>query len=111
MYKLGWTQFLPFIITIIAIVATDLLIGIGIGLVVSILFILKSTYVKSFWMRTTEEDGRKTYNMTLVGKLWHTGKSTLASPQGHGTGAISAKPLLDIRQLGRFQTSVMIRQL
>lgn len=36
----GWTQFLPFCITIAAIVFTDLLKGIGIGLVVSIAFIL-----------------------------------------------------------------------
>ena len=39
MYNNGWTQFLPFIITIAAILRTDLLIGIGIGLIVSLFFI------------------------------------------------------------------------
>ena len=77
MYKLGWTQFLPFIITIIAILATDLLIGIAIGLVVSIFFILKSNYVKSFWMQTTEADGRKIYNMTLAECVFFLNKGSL----------------------------------
>lgn len=38
----GYTQFLPFIVTVIAIVATDLLIGVLIGLSVAIFFILYS---------------------------------------------------------------------
>ncbi|MFN8577208.1 MAG: bifunctional SulP family inorganic anion transporter/carbonic anhydrase [Candidatus Sericytochromatia bacterium] len=42
MYKSGKTQFLPFMITIIAILFTDLLIGIIIGLVVSAIVILKN---------------------------------------------------------------------
>jgi carbonic anhydrase/SulP family sulfate permease len=40
MYQGGWSQFLPFLTTVIAIVFTDLLIGIVIGMVVSIAFIL-----------------------------------------------------------------------
>ncbi|MDG1895683.1 MAG: SulP family inorganic anion transporter [Fuerstiella sp.] len=77
MYKLGWAQFLPFVITIIAILATDLLIGIGIGLVASIFFILKNNYVKSFWMKTTEEDGTKIYNMTLAENVFFLNKGSL----------------------------------
>lgn len=42
MWSEGRYQFAPFVITLVAIVATDLLIGIVIGLIVSILFILKS---------------------------------------------------------------------
>ncbi len=42
MWSEGRTQFLPFIITMLAIVMTDLLIGIGIGLGVSLAFILNS---------------------------------------------------------------------
>lgn len=43
MWTGGWKQFLPFIITVLAIVFTDLLSGIIIGLLVSICFILHST--------------------------------------------------------------------
>ncbi|MCA9063068.1 MAG: bifunctional SulP family inorganic anion transporter/carbonic anhydrase, partial [Planctomycetaceae bacterium] len=42
MWSAGRYQFLPFITTVVAIVFTDLLIGVGIGLGVSLLFILNS---------------------------------------------------------------------
>lgn len=42
MWKEGRNQFLPFIVTIVAILLTDLLIGILIGLAISIFFILQS---------------------------------------------------------------------
>ncbi|ENX50485.1 hypothetical protein F943_00352 [Acinetobacter ursingii NIPH 706] len=40
LYQQGWKQFIPFIITLVAILFTDLLIGIVIGLAISIAFIL-----------------------------------------------------------------------
>ena len=42
MKKKGRTQLIPFIITIVAILFTDLLMGIGIGMVVGFFFVLKS---------------------------------------------------------------------
>ncbi len=42
MYRLGWSQFIPFIVTVIAIVFTNLLLGILIGLFFGFFFILKS---------------------------------------------------------------------
>ena len=47
MYGLGMKQFLPFVFTVIGIVFTDLLMGIGIGILVSILFILVDNYKNS----------------------------------------------------------------
>ena len=44
MYRLGWDQFLPFIITVIAIQFSDLLRGIAIGMTVSIFFILRNNF-------------------------------------------------------------------
>ena len=41
LYQQGWKQFLPFIVTVIAIIATDLLVGIMIGLLLSLAIILK----------------------------------------------------------------------
>ncbi len=46
MWSEGRNQFLPFIITLLAIVATDLLIGILIGMGVSLLFILQSNLTR-----------------------------------------------------------------
>jgi MFS superfamily sulfate permease-like transporter len=39
-YRSGWTQLIPFVVTIVAILLTDLLVGIGIGMAVGIFFIL-----------------------------------------------------------------------
>ncbi len=49
MYKEGWEQFLPFIVTIIVIIFTDLLKGIGVGMVISLFFVLRSNYINPFF--------------------------------------------------------------
>ena len=43
-YKNGWEQFMPFVITVLAIVMTDLLKGILIGIAVGIFFIMRSNF-------------------------------------------------------------------
>lgn len=43
-YKKGWDQFLPFIITLVAIVLTDLLKGIIIGVAVGLFFVIRSNF-------------------------------------------------------------------
>lgn len=48
MYKKGLNQFIPFIVTILAIVFTDLLFGVLIGLAVSIFYLLKSNFKNPF---------------------------------------------------------------
>ena len=48
MYRQGQTHFVPFVVTILGIVFTDLLMGIGIGLVVAIFYILRNNYKKPF---------------------------------------------------------------
>lgn len=45
-YKKGINQFVPFVVTIIAILLTDLLKGIGIGILVGIIFVIRSNYTK-----------------------------------------------------------------
>ncbi|MBE2231824.1 MAG: SulP family inorganic anion transporter [Chitinophagaceae bacterium] len=48
MWSLGMKQFLPFIITIVMILATDLLIGVSIGLLISIYFIVQNNFRDEF---------------------------------------------------------------
>ncbi|WP_336514956.1 SulP family inorganic anion transporter [Pollutibacter soli] len=43
-YKQGWDQFVPFVTTVIAILFTDLLIGIVIGLLVGLFFMIQSNF-------------------------------------------------------------------
>lgn len=44
MWSLGWKQFIPFLITILVILSTDLLIGVSIGLLISIYFIIQNNF-------------------------------------------------------------------
>ena len=44
LWQEGYSQFIPFVATVLAIVLTDLLVGIGVGLICSIIFILHSNY-------------------------------------------------------------------
>ncbi len=67
MFKTGWTNFIPFIVTILAIVFTDLLMGIGIGMAVAIFFILYENYKKPFFFesdKAMQEDGNFTLTLS-----------------------------------------------
>ena len=48
MFKLGIEQYLPFLATVIGVLFTNLLVGIAIGLCISIFYILRSNYRNNF---------------------------------------------------------------
>jgi MFS superfamily sulfate permease-like transporter len=50
MYALGWQQFLPFVVTIVGILTTDLLVGIGLGLLVAVFQILLTNYSNPYFV-------------------------------------------------------------
>jgi MFS superfamily sulfate permease-like transporter len=69
-YKKGFSQFLPFIITIAAILLTNMLVGIGIGLAVGLIFVLISNFHRAI---SVTEDGnnvlvRLRNNVTFLNK-------------------------------------------
>ncbi|UFH52617.1 SulP family inorganic anion transporter [Spirosoma sp. KNUC1025] len=47
-YHDGWSQFVPFIVTVVSIVFTDLLIGIALGSVVGIIYVLYTNFQSTF---------------------------------------------------------------
>lgn len=55
-YKKGWDQFLPFVITIAAILATDLLRGVIIGIGVGLIFVIRSNFRTAIF---TVNDGNR----------------------------------------------------
>jgi MFS superfamily sulfate permease-like transporter len=48
MYRLGWEQFVPFMVTIVAIQFSDLLKGIALGMLVAIFYILRTNYRRDY---------------------------------------------------------------
>ncbi|MBX3044990.1 MAG: SulP family inorganic anion transporter [Candidatus Kapabacteria bacterium] len=58
LYRMGMTQFLPFIVTVLGILFTDLLRGIGLGMAVAIFYILKNNYkTPYFFHKETHKHG------------------------------------------------------
>ncbi|MDL1863946.1 SulP family inorganic anion transporter [Betaproteobacteria bacterium PRO5] len=66
MYELGWSQFAPFIATVIGILLTDLLKGIGIGMVVAIFFILRSNLKTDYELFHEKNDGVRKIRLVLA---------------------------------------------
>jgi MFS superfamily sulfate permease-like transporter len=68
MYQLGWEQFIPFTATVIAILATDLLKGITVGLLFGIFYTLRHSYRNSLHLKDTEktENGQEVHHMELA---------------------------------------------
>ena len=67
MYNLGWKQFVPFTVTVLGIIFTDLLIGIGLGLGVGIIVILIKSYQNSHFLHIEDQsNGEHRIKMTLA---------------------------------------------
>jgi MFS superfamily sulfate permease-like transporter len=67
MYYLGWKQFIPFIVTVLGIVFTDLLIGISLGIAVGIVVILIKSYQNSHFLHMEDiSNGIQKFKITLA---------------------------------------------
>ncbi|HLG03944.1 MAG TPA: SulP family inorganic anion transporter, partial [Bacteroidia bacterium] len=78
MFRLGWDQFLPFIITILAILFTDLLKGISVGMAVSIFFILRNNYRRPYEYDKVEHHEGETVTLSLSEDITFLNKGSIA---------------------------------
>ncbi|MDP9230905.1 MAG: SulP family inorganic anion transporter, partial [Bacteroidota bacterium] len=75
MWSLGWKQFLPFMITIVMILVTDLLMGVSIGLLISIYFIVQNNFSAEYKIIKTKQHETEVYfiklntNVTFLNKV------------------------------------------
>jgi len=96
MWREGRSQFLPFITTIVAIVATDLLIGIVIGLAVSLVFILHSNFRRPLRRVMEHHIGGDVLRIELANQVSFLNRATLANTFDHVPNG--SQVLLDARQ-------------
>lgn len=67
MYQAGWKQFVPFVVTVLGIVFTDLLVGISLGLGVGIVVVLIKSYQNSHFLHIEDKsNGAHKIKMTLA---------------------------------------------
>ena len=78
-YQLGHEQFIPFVATIMGVLFSDLLIGISIGIAVSIFFILRKNYRNNFTIQTEEVKGRLQLVYTLSEEVTFLNKAGILS--------------------------------
>lgn len=78
-YRQGREQFVPFIVTIAAILLTDLLVGVLIGFAYSIYFIIKHTYRAGYILKTKNEGHIKHYKIELALNVSFLNKKKIAS--------------------------------
>lgn len=79
MYELGWEQFAPFSITVVAIILTDLLTGIGIGLSIAIIYTLHHSYRNSYHMKDEQitQAGQTVHHFTLAEEVSFFNKASI----------------------------------
>ncbi|MHC4973709.1 MAG: SulP family inorganic anion transporter [Planctomycetota bacterium] len=63
MARLGWWQFVPFLVTVVGLVLTDMLTGLALGMIVGVFHILKVHYATGF-LKESEEGGH--YRLVLA---------------------------------------------
>jgi MFS superfamily sulfate permease-like transporter len=68
MYRLGWEQFVPFVGTVVAILLTDLLKGITVGLLLGIFYTLRHSFRNSHHMKdvVSTKDGHTEHHLVLA---------------------------------------------
>lgn len=76
-------QFIPFVVTVIAVVFSDILIGVGIGLTVSIYFILRGNLKLAYFFKQENYSADKTIHMELAQEVSFLNKAAIKQTFAH----------------------------
>jgi MFS superfamily sulfate permease-like transporter len=76
-YSNGMRSFVPFVITVLGIVFTDLLTGLGIGLVVAVLFLLYNNFRVAYALQKGDNGSSKEFNIKLAQEVTFLNKASI----------------------------------
>lgn len=76
-WHLGKFQFIPFVATVAAIVATDLLKGVGIGLAISVFYILQGNMKRAYYLSREKLDDADGINIKLAEEVSFLNKAAI----------------------------------
>lgn len=79
----GKFQFIPFIATLLAVVFTDLLTGVGIGLFISVLFILQGNLKRAYYFRKESYHSGDVIHIDLAQEVSFLNKAAIKLTLGH----------------------------
>ncbi|MGZ5221032.1 MAG: SulP family inorganic anion transporter, partial [Chitinophagaceae bacterium] len=83
MFHTGKHQFIPFLVTVIAVVLTDLLKGVGIGLAVSIIYILRGNMKLAYCFKKEEHPEGETIHIDLAQEVSFLNKAAIKQTLAH----------------------------
>ena len=83
MYQLGKAQFVPFMVTILAIVFTDLLVGIGMGLVFAVFYVLYNNYKKPYFFYPEKHEEGAAIRFELAEDVTFLNKASILQTLNH----------------------------
>jgi MFS superfamily sulfate permease-like transporter len=82
-WRLGSEQFIPFIVTILAILFTDLLIGITVGLAIGVFYILKANYKSPYFFHKEEHHEKDIIRIQLSENVSFLNKASIVLTLDH----------------------------
>ena len=77
MWHQGLNQFIPFVVTILAVVFTDLLIGVGIGMLVGVFYILRTNLRNPYFYHIDTNGDKKTIRIRLAEEVSFLNKAAI----------------------------------
>ncbi|TSD65984.1 SulP family inorganic anion transporter [Inquilinus sp. KBS0705] len=77
MWHKGLNQFIPFVVTIIAVVLTDLLIGVGIGMLVGVFYILRTNLRNPYFYQIAPNGEKDTIKIQLAEEVSFLNKAAI----------------------------------
>lgn len=77
MYHKGWDQFVPFVATVVAVLFTDLLKGVALGMLVSIFYLLRTNMRNPFFYKITQEGNKKNIRIKLAEEVSFLNKAAI----------------------------------
>jgi len=77
MWHMGLSQFIPFVVTIVAVVLTDLLIGVGIGMLVGIFYILRTNLRNPYFYHIVKNGDKNVIRIRLAEEVSFLNKAAI----------------------------------
>ncbi|WP_256003884.1 SulP family inorganic anion transporter [Pedobacter deserti] len=77
MYHKGWDQFVPFVVTIIAVLLTDLLKGVAVGMLFSVFYLLRTNMRNPYFYKIHAEGNKKNLRIKLAEEVSFLNKAAI----------------------------------
>lgn len=77
MWRSGYSQFVPFVVTVLAVVFTDLLKGVAVGMLISIYFILRNNLRNPYFYNISSHGDKKVIEIKLAEEVSFLNKAAI----------------------------------